>query len=171
MTLKNKGNILGHIDLSTANDRVIAKDGKISGKVYLAGGDDLYKNEGGKAGKVFAGAGNDTLVAGEGKDRFVFDTALSAVTNVDSVTKFDPGKDKFYLDMSTFTALSGPGTLKGSEFHKGKHAGDANDHIIYNKAKGALYFDFDGDGAGGKVIFASVDKKLKLHADDFTVVA
>ncbi len=68
-------------------------------------------------------------------------------------------------------ALSGPGTLTSTEFHKGVAAHDLDDRIIYDKATGALLYDSNGTDPGGEVQFAKLDKGLHLHASDFIVTA
>jgi hypothetical protein len=172
LSVENHGTIKGGIfSLGAASDKVV-NDGHINGYLFLGPGDDMYKNAGGKAGLIYGGPGDDTLVAGPHTDKFVFDSPLNAATNVDTIKHFDPGKDMLFLDQTIFTMLTGPGSLKGSEFHIGKHAGDANDYIIYNKHTGALYYDEDGNGTGApKVQFAQVEKGLNLQHDDFTVIA
>ena len=172
-SLENHGTIDGSITStqSGGHDKVV-NDGTIKGAVYLGPGNDVYKNAGGKAGKVDGGDGNDTLTGGSHTDKFVFSTTLNPATNVDTVTHFTPGTDEFFLSSGIFTALAGPGTLKGTQFHIGKHAGDSNDYIIYNKHTGALYYDADGNGGGSpKVQFAQLDKHLDLHHNDFIVFA
>ena len=118
--------------------------------MFLGSGNDTFKNAGGHAGKVHGGDGNDTLIAGPHTDKFVFDTTLNAATNVDRVKHFDPGTDKLFLDQTFFPALSGPGTLTSAEFHKGAHAHDADDRIIYNKHTGALFYDPNGNAGGAR---------------------
>jgi hypothetical protein len=172
LSVENHGKIKGSIRAApNANDKVV-NDGLIKGETFLGPGNDTFKNAGGHAGRVHGGDGNDTLIAGSHKDRFVFDATLNPVTNVDRVKHFDPGTDKLILDQSFFLALSGPGTLTGAEFHKGAHAHDLDDRIIYHKATGALYYDEDGTGGGfAQVEFAKLDKGLNLHASDFVVIA
>jgi hypothetical protein len=46
----------------------------------------------------------------------------------------------------------------------------AEDRIIYDAAKGALYYDKDGAGGSAQVQFAKIDKHLKLTAFDFQIV-
>jgi hypothetical protein len=172
LLVDNHGKIKGDIvsEAPNAHDKVV-NDGQIKGDVFLGSGDDTFKNAGGTAGKVHGGDGNDTLIAGLHKDQFVFDTTLNAATNVDRVKHFDPGTDKLILDQSYFGALSGPGNLASGEFHKGAAAHDGDDHIIYNKHTGALFYDPDGTGGSPQVEFAKLDKGLNLHASDFVVIA
>ncbi len=170
LSVENHGKIKGNI-VGSATDKIV-NDGTIKGDVYLLSGNDTFKNAGGHAGPVHGGDGNDTLIAGPHTDKFVFDATLNAVTNVDRVKHFDPGTDKLILDQTFFAALSGPGNLASAEFHKGAHAHDLDDRIIYNKHTGALYYDQDGNGVGfAQVEFAKLDKGLNLHASDFVVIA
>ncbi len=172
VTLENHGMVKGGVGFGGANagDKVF-NDGTIKGVVALGPGKDLYKNTGGKAGKVFGGDGNDKLIAGPHVDKFAFASTLNAATNVDRVKHFEPGTDKFFLYNGVFTNLNGPGTLTAAEFHKGAHAHDATDRIIYDSTTGALYYDSNGNAAGGEVQFAKLDTGLHLHHGDFTVYA
>lgn len=47
--------------------------------------------------------GNDTLTGGSGVDQFVFNTALNASTNVDTITDFVHGTDQIVLDHTIFS--------------------------------------------------------------------
>ena len=68
--------------------------------------------------------GNDVLTGGKGKDKFLFNTALDPVRNVDSIADFQHGKDRIELDHGIFTSLTKLGVLKDKFFTDGKHAGD-----------------------------------------------
>ncbi len=170
LLVENHGKIKGDILGFTGKEKIV-NDGQIKGGVYLDAGNDTFKNAGGTAGRVHGGPGNDTLIAGPHTDKFVFDTALNAVTNVDRVKHFDPGTDQLFLSKSIFAALSGLGTLTSAEFHKGTSAHDLDDRIIYDKHSGALYYDADGNVGAAEVQFAKLDKGLNLHASDFIVIA
>jgi hypothetical protein len=170
LSVENHGKLKGNIIGASATDKIV-NDGTIKGEVYLGNGNDTFKNAGGHAGRIHGGDGNDTLIAGPHTDKFVFDTTLNALTNVDRVKHFDPGTDQFFLSKTYFAALSGLGTLSSAEFHKGTGAHDADDRIIYNKHTGALLYDSNGNVGGGEVQFAKLDKGLNLHASDFIVIA
>jgi VCBS repeat-containing protein len=116
------------------------------------------------------GAGNDTLTGGSGSDTFLFNTALSATTNVDTVTDFDVAADTLQLENAVFAALGTPGTLTADAFHVGTAAADASDRIIYNPTTGALTYDSNGNAAGGAVQFANIGTGHALTNADFTVV-
>ena len=139
----------------------------------LAGGAGKDALDGGKGGDtLIGGIGVDVLTGGKGNDVFVFNEPLSA-QNRDIVTDFANAagdNDTFRLAHSIFTALGGAGHLKAGFFHVGTAAHDANDHIIYNRATGALSYDSNGDADGGSVLIATLTNKPLLSAHDFAVI-
>lgn len=170
MTLENKGKLKGDIASPSAAKDTIINTGKVTGQSYLGDGDDTFNNKDGKAGKLHGMQGDDKFILGSAKDKIVFDTALSAATNVDRVKNFESGEDKFFLSQAFFN-VTGPGPLLGGEFHKGGSADDGNDRIIYKKGTGELFYDPDGAGGTGKTLFAELDSDTKLKASDFEVFA
>ena len=105
-----------------------------------------------------------------GSDTFVFNTALNAATNLDTVSDFSHADDTFHLDNAIFTQLGANGAMNAAFFHNGAAAADANDYIVYNQSTGALFYDANGNGAGGAVQFATLSTKPALLADDFIVI-
>ncbi len=126
--------------------------------------------------KLWGGLGNDTLRGDKGKDVFVFDTTLSKRTNLDKIADFKVRDDSIWLDNAIFTKLgtSGsdarPSQLKKGFFIIGDKAKDRNDYIVYDKAKGVLYYDADGSGAGKQVEIATLSKNLAMTHKDFFVI-
>jgi Ca2+-binding RTX toxin-like protein len=116
------------------------------------------------------GAGNDTLTGGTDADKFLFNTALNTLTNVDDIPAFEVGIDQIGLENSIFTKLAATGTLSAEFFHIGTGAADLNDFVIYDDATGALYYDSNGSAAGQQVQFAHLDPGLTLTHTDFFVV-
>jgi Ca2+-binding RTX toxin-like protein len=104
---------------------------------------------------LHGGLGNDLLTGGSGAEQFVFDTALNATSNVDTITDFTSGSDKIWLNYSIFNKLTINGGLEASMLRIGSAAADANDFIIYNPNNGALSYDSKGNAAGGAVQFAT----------------
>ncbi|UCI07410.1 calcium-binding protein [Mesorhizobium sp. B1-1-8] len=133
-------------------------------------GNELAQTIQGNAGanKINGGGGSDTLTGLGGKDTFVFNTALGA-GNVDRITDFNVSQDKIQLDHSVFTGLH-PGALSAANFHIGKAAHAAGDHIVYDSSTGALSFDSDGSGGHAPTHFATLAPHLSLHANSFFVV-
>lgn len=136
-----------------------------------AGNDTL---SGGDGSDVLAGgSGNDTLTGGNGDDQFVFETALNATTNVDSITDFQASTESIYLAKNIFNALKHSGELAATNFVAGNHvqAQDADDHILYDTVSGALSYDADGNGSKAAVQFATlVGVPTDVSAHDFFIV-
>ena len=47
---------------------------------------------------------------------------------------------------------------------------DSNDHIIYDRASGALWYDPDGSGSQAQIQFALIDNNASLTNLDFLVI-
>jgi serralysin len=115
-------------------------------------------------------AGADVLTGGSGRDAFMFNTKLSATTNVDTINDFNVIADTIRLENAVFTKLTKTGALASGSFYKGVKAHDADDRIIYDGATGALSYDADGNGAGAAIKFAQLAKGLALTSSDFIVI-
>ncbi len=140
-----------------------------SGNDVLKGGDgdDSIKGDSGND-VIDGGRGRDQLVGGKGADQFHFSTKLGK-GKPDHIKDFKPGEDTIVLHKAIFKKL-GKGELDKGEFVRGKKARDSDDHVIYDRKSGTLYYDKNGDDRGGVSKIATVTKKLKLSADDFFVV-
>jgi Ca2+-binding RTX toxin-like protein len=145
------------------------KGGANKDKFWGAGGNDALYGGGG-ADWLSGGAGNDLLSGGTGQDVFVFRDKLNKTTNVDTLSDFSVKDDTLQLENKVFTKLTKTGTLSKANFIAGTKAKDANDHVIYDKTKGYVYYDADGSGKGKAVLFAKVKKGLKLNEKDFVVI-
>jgi serralysin len=155
-------------DALTGNDvgnKLFGNDGNDT-LVGGNGNDMLYGGNGND--KFYGGAGNDVIYGGAGNDSFYFTNALSDTSNVDSLRDFAHGSDFLYLSHSIFTHIS-TGHLSAASFITSTHALNTAEHIIYDKAHGALYFDADGSGAGAQVEFATVTAGTMLTASDIIV--
>jgi Ca2+-binding RTX toxin-like protein len=113
--------------------------------------------------------GNDWLTGGSGKDTFVFSTRPDSSANSDTITDFDPTNDTISIDHTAFIGIGMPGTLPAEAFYTGATVHAATDRVIYDKARGDLYFDADGSGLLPTVKFAHVTPGLTLAYDDFIV--
>ena len=122
------------------------------------------------ANRINGRLGNDTLRGNGDADTFVFNTALNASTNVDTIADFQVGVDEFLLENSEIFTGVVAGTLNEDAFHIGAAAADAEDRIIYNSATGVLSFDADGNGSGVAIRFAQVSAGLALTNADFVAV-
>ncbi len=134
------------------------------------GGNDTLTGNGGND-LLLGGVGNDRLTGGAGFDKFVFDTALNPISNVDRITDFSVPQDTIVLENAIFKGIAA-GTLTASAFVKNTTglAADANDRIIYETDTGKLFYDSNGNAAGGSVHFATVSPNLALTNADFQVI-
>jgi serralysin len=66
--------------------------------------------------------------------------------------------------------LGAPGVLAANRFFAGAAAHDADDRIVYNRASGAVYYDSNGDAAGGSTLIALITNKPLLTSADFVVI-
>ncbi len=158
--------------LGLAGDDVITASAVTSPNVRLTldGGDGSDTLIGGAGADLIAGgAGNDDLFGVGGQDKFLFNTALNAATNVDTVSDFNASQDAMLLAKSVFTALTGNAGVQmaANEFFVGTAAHDADDRIIYNASTGALIYDSNGNVAGGAVQFATLESLPTLSHTSF----
>ncbi|MDQ0323379.1 Ca2+-binding RTX toxin-like protein [Pararhizobium capsulatum DSM 1112] len=134
-----------------------------------AAGNDTI-NGGGGNDFLYGGAGNDKLTGGAGNDTFVFNTKISAASNVDTITDFNVMNDTIWLDNAVMSALGS--AIESGEFWKSASgtAHDKSDHIIYETDTGWLNYDSNGSLAGGSVHIAKLDSNLELKYGDFLVI-
>ncbi|HEY6135632.1 MAG TPA: calcium-binding protein [Rubrivivax sp.] len=166
--------------------------------IWAGAGNDVVQGGSGSD-TIRGGAGNDTLRAVDNvffvddgaEDRFVFDTALNAATNVDLIDKanFTQGgaegvDDEIHLENSIFTALlssggTNTGTLGAGYYFEGASSGGGLfDPIgIYNVAgTGQLFYNPTFGVGGDSVLFAVVNPAgvaggpAVLSVEEFTLV-
>ncbi len=138
-------------------------------RMWGGGGNDTI-SAGAGADILWGGAGKDILAGGIGRDTFVFNTALSARTNVDSINDFQAVDDTIQLENAVFRKLAKTGALSKSSFVVGAKPKDKNDYVIYDGKTGALYYDADGSGKGASIKFATLTTKPLITAADFLVI-
>jgi Ca2+-binding RTX toxin-like protein len=139
-------------------------------EIVIGGGStDLLDGRGGN--DILDGAwGNDELTGGPGKDLFVFRLAASDA-NADTVTDFASG-ERIQVDGEVFGVTGkgkkGIGVLKAKFFAEGS-AKDGNDYLVYDKANGDLFADWNGNDAGGAVLIAHFNGNPDIGAKDVLV--
>jgi hypothetical protein len=157
-----------------------------SGADKLYGGDGIDRLYGGKDKDTLRGDagddwlygedGSDLLYGGAGFDTFVFNKKASKAKNYDTIKDFNVAEDKIWLENKIFKKLGklgsegAPAMLNKDFFVVGTKAKDKNDHLIYNKTKGVLYYDKDSSGKAKAVEITKINKKLALNFDDFFVI-
>ena len=137
-----------------------------------AGANTLIGNA--AANRINGKEGKDILTGAAGNDTFIFNTKLSAASNADRITDFSVPNDIFHLENSgagMFTGLAN-GVLSAARFAANATgtATEADDRIVYNKTTGDLFFDSNGDAAGGAIKFATLANKAALTAADFFII-
>ena len=155
----NPGNVQDVIASSSAGEALNGGNG--NDLLFGNGGNDTVMSGGAGNDLMVGGTGNDTMNGGNGNDTFVFNTALSAATNVDTITDFNASTaDKITLDDDIFSAFAvvADTTLVAANFRAsaGGNAADGDDFILYDTATGNLFYDADGSGAGLRVQFATL---------------
>jgi Ca2+-binding RTX toxin-like protein len=138
----------------------------------LKGNADANKLFGGaEKDTINGGLGNDTLKGNGDADRFVFDSKLDAVANVDHIVDFKHDLDKIALDKDIFKKLGSGKTLSDDAFHDKATAHDNSDRILYKQKSGMLFYDADGKKPGADpILFAVLDNHAKIDAGDFVIV-
>ncbi|MEZ0168844.1 M10 family metallopeptidase C-terminal domain-containing protein [Microvirga sp. TS319] len=117
------------------------------------------------------GSGHDTLIGGSGSDIFVFKNHRPGSASYDKITDFNRSLDSYLkIDNKYMSKLGPEGRLSSSKFVLGTHAKDAGDRLIYDKAKGYLYYDPDGTGAAAKQLIVYLTNKASLAASDIYVI-
>jgi Ca2+-binding RTX toxin-like protein len=123
---------------------------------------------------LYGKAGKDVLSGGLGKDAFVFDTRPNKKTNLDKIADYSVADDTIWLENKVFTKLgkAAKAMKLNKKFFAFDKAKDGNDHIVYVKKTGALFYDQDGSGtAHAAVQIATLTKNLKgFSAAEFFVV-
>jgi hypothetical protein len=119
------------------------------------------------------GGGRDRLAGGVGADRFVFDSSLSAATNIDTILDFTPGEDQIVLDRAIFTTLNAGSRLSSAALRSGPgvvSAATAADRLLYDSNTGTLAYDADGNGAiDSPVPFAVLANRPNLSSADLVL--
>jgi len=107
---------------------------------------------------------------GSGKGGAIKIAQLDKKKNVTTITDFNVKDDTIRLENAIFKKLGKAGMLNKSFFVVGSKAYDKNDYVIYNKKTGYLYYDPDGSGHSGAVLFAKLKPGLELTHNDFIVI-
>jgi Ca2+-binding RTX toxin-like protein len=194
--ITNTGRIIGKIDLSGGGDSYNGAAGHLTG-IVLGGagidtitggvdndnfdggtendtlkgnaGNDLLKGDAG-VDTLFGGLGKDKLIGGTENDFFVFNTKPNTSNNFDTISDFVHGHDKIQLAHTVFNTLGAGPALNPAFFHLGTAAADANDHIIYDRPHGKLFYDINGNASGGSALIAILSTHPVLTAADFKVI-
>jgi hypothetical protein len=148
----------------------------VANYIYGYGGNDWLDGQAGKD-YLFGGVGNDTIKGGLGKDvldggagadRFFYS---STSEGGDSIVAFDTA-DVFAFKASAFGGLA-LGALAARRFWSNTtgRAHDADDRFIYNTTDDTLWYDSNGNAAGGTIVkIADLTNDFALTASDIVIV-
>jgi len=134
----------------------------------MAGDDSLSGGSGND--RLIGSTGNDRITCGGGQDIVQFDAELDPLTNLDSITDFNPADDEIRLIGAAFPALSTAGALPASAFGLGTAAAAAAVRILYDPATGFMRYDPDGTGPSASVKFGRLLNTPTVTNADFVVV-
>lgn len=130
-------------------------------------GDDSLNGGAGNDGLV-GGSGRDRLSGGWGADRFVY---RNLTDGGDWIRDFG-GADVFVFEGANFGLGNYAGSLRGWNFRSGSSnlAIDANDRFIYRTTDDTLWFDSNGNTAGGLTLIADLATDFRLTTGDILIV-
>jgi Ca2+-binding RTX toxin-like protein len=165
--INGTGNALGNSLIGNAGINTL-NGGDGSDSLFGVAGNDVLLGGAGNDGLV-GGLGNDTMSGGAGSDSFVFDAPLG---NIDRITDFNVAADTIRLDNAVFTAITGTGVLTAAQFARNTTglAQDASDRIVYETDTGRVFYDSNGNAAGGSIQFAVLATNLGIINPDFVVI-
>jgi Ca2+-binding RTX toxin-like protein len=184
------GNGTDNFEGNTGNDTIFGDDGDDGlagqeGDDSLVGGngnDRLYGwlgndiLQGGEGNdSLYGDSGNDQLTGGAGADTFYFGSDVipgGAFSNLgpDTITDFQPGVDKIWLERFTFSAL--PVTLSFATVIDDTLAATRNEIVVYSQATGSLFYNANGAAAGfgDGGFFAQLTGNPSITAADFDLL-
>jgi Ca2+-binding RTX toxin-like protein len=122
--------------------------------------------------ELHGGAGRDVLTGGAGNDQFHFEDPSHGV---DTITDFSArgagNNDAVYLTADTFGGLA-LGQLAAGRFvaRADNLAQDGNDRFIFDFENADLWFDRNGDRAGGLTLIADLQAGATMAASDIFLI-
>ncbi|HWT11578.1 MAG TPA: hypothetical protein VN231_02380 [Allosphingosinicella sp.] len=154
--------------------------GQFAENLVLTGSGNRSGTGNGLANSLTGNSGNNVLNGGLGADRIdgkggndiiVFNSALGG-GNVDTLLHYVTANDVIQLDNAIFTALTTTGVLAATRFTANASgvATTAAHRIVYETDTGNLYYDSNGNAAGGATLFATVAPGLAMTASEFVVI-
>lgn len=150
----------------------ILKGGNGNDGVIGGAGVDTLKGEAGND-TINSGKGADIMFGGAGADKFIFNVQIATGDRIEDLKL---GADKVVLENEVFDGIGADNSiLAAGRFLKDTEPTNGAACIIYDvqlagdPTHGALLYDSNGNGAGGRVRFALVDDGLGLKAGDFLI--
>jgi Ca2+-binding RTX toxin-like protein len=123
----------------------------------------LVGNNGNNLLRGFAGA--DTYTGGAGLDRFSFDAPSGGIDRITDLSAVD---DQIEISAFGFGLTAGAAVVLQAS--AAPVAIGAAAQFLYNTTSGRLYFDSNGNAAGGITLFALLDGAPSISSADFQIV-
>lgn len=144
-----------------------------NGNDTLLGGGDIDRLFGGiGADRLVGGLGADVSSGGLGNDSFVFLTRLEGGDQITDFSNAAGNDDRFLLEGSAFGYGSATGTIAASHFisRADNLAQTADQHFILRTTDNTLWFDSNGDAAGGLTLLADLQAGAVVTANDLVLI-
>ncbi|MBW4660026.1 MAG: hypothetical protein KME15_15230 [Drouetiella hepatica Uher 2000/2452] len=176
--LNNKiaGNDLNNILAGNDGNDILIGNGGNDALTGGNGGDRIFGDSGNDT--LNGGSGNDILIGGLGKDRLTGGTGKdrfwltsSRKGDADRIAGFRPADDTICISRKGFSKSLKQGTIAPDRFVLGSQAQDGDDRFIYNKSKGALFFDIDGRGGKAQVQIAQLTNRAAITRSDIFIIS
>jgi Ca2+-binding RTX toxin-like protein len=150
-------------------DRLVGSTGA-NGLEGLGGNDTL--SGGGGADKLSGSLGRDRLTGGAGNDVFQFLTPSYGADQITDFTNAAGNNDRIEILAAGGWGGLGAGPLPASRFQSraDNQAQDANDRFIFRTTDKTLWFDANGNAAGGLKLVADLQQSATLTAADIVLV-
>ena len=148
---------------------VLVGDGAVNDLQGFGGADTL--SGGGGLDNLFGGAGIDRLTGGAGNDRFVFETPGDAGDVISDFAAVVGNDDRLYFQAAGFGGGLVAGALAATQFQirADNLAQDSNDRFIFRTTDQTLWFDVNGNLAGGLTLVADLQASAVVTAADILI--
>jgi Ca2+-binding RTX toxin-like protein len=154
---------------STFGDRLVGSAG--ANTLDGFGGNDTLSGGGG-ADTLAGSLGRDRLTGGAGNDAFQFLTPSFGADQITDFTNAAGNNDKIEVFAAGFGAGLQAGSLAPGQFRirADNAAQDANDRFIFRTTDKTLWFDNNGNVAGGVQLVADLQQSATVTAADIVLV-
>lgn len=151
-----------------AEDKLIGIENLIGGSASDTLKGDALSN------RLSGGTGSDSLTGGLGADQFVFNTALNATANLDSITDFLTRSDKLVLDDAIFTRLakgvSAANFVADTSDKLARYTFSANHYLKFDTTTKTLFYDATGSDSSDAVAFVQLNSASTLVFSDILII-
>lgn len=119
----------------------------------------------------YGGAGIDRFIGGLGDDRFIFETLGDCGDVISDFAAVVGNNDRFYFEAAGFGSGLVSGALPAARFQTRADnlAQDANDRFIFRTTDHTLWFDANGNAAGGLTLVADLQAAATVTAADILI--